>query len=124
MYSRQTYNLSGSSSAFSDTGPNFHGAIMQMRWYPTTPDTGADLAIDLMPSAAAADTGEAYTFYNNNDCLGVPFTHVPTQPQNHSDGADTGAGEAPIVAAGERLRIRVTPGGAAVAGKLIIWTQD
>ena len=122
---RQIFDLSGSSSAFSDTGPSFHGAILQMRWYPTTPDTGADLAIDLMPSAAAADTGQAYTFYNNNDCLGVPFTNVPTQPMHHSDGFDTGAsGDVPIVAAGERLRVRITPGGAAVAGKLYIWSAE
>lgn len=121
MMQRQLFNLSGSSSAFSDTGPAFHGAIAQMRWYPTTPDTGADLAIDLMPNIA--DTGEAITIYNNNDCLGVPFTNVPCQPMHHSDGFDTGAAvEAPIVSAGERLRIRVTPGGAAVAGKLYIWT--
>jgi hypothetical protein len=125
MFSRQIFNIDGSSSAFSDTGPHFSGAIMQMRWYPTTADTGADLAIDLMPSAAAADTGQAYTFYNNNDCLGTAFTHVPTQPQHHSDGFDTGASsDVPIVAAGERLRVRITPGGSAVAGKLYIWTAD
>ncbi len=121
---RQRFDLSGTTSPFSDTGPAFFGCIMQMRWYPTTPDTGADLAIDLMPSTAPGDTGEAYTFFNDNDCMGVPFTRVPVQPQHHSDGLDTGAGDAPIVAAGERLRIRVTPGGAAVAGKLYVWTKD
>jgi hypothetical protein len=125
MFQRQVFDLNGGSSAFSDTGPSFTGAIMQMRWYPTTADTGGDLAIDLMPSAAAADTGQAYTIYNDNDCLGVPFTKVPSQPQHHSDGFDTGSGlDVPIVSAGDRLRIRITPGGAAVVGKLYIWTAD
>lgn len=119
---RQRFDLSGSSSPFSDTGPSFYGAIMQMRWYPATADTGGDLAIDLMLNSA--DTGEAMTIYNDNDCLGAAFTRVPVQNQHHSDGLDTGAGDGPIVAAGERLRIRITPGGAAVAGKLYIWTQD
>ena len=122
---RQLFNISGGSSPFSDTGPSFHGAILQMRWYPTTADTGGDLAIDLMPSADIADTGQAYTFYDDNDCLGVAFTKVPTQPAHQADGLDTGADlNVPIIAAGDRLRIRITPGGAAVAGKLYVWSAE
>lgn len=120
-YSRQTFTLSGS-SPFSDTGPSFFGAIMQMRWYPTTVDTGADIALDLMPDRS--DTGQAITFYSKTDCLGAAFTKVPTQPSHHSDGFDTGASnDVPIVAAGDRIRARVTPG-ATCAGRLIIWTSD
>lgn len=123
MMHRQIFQINAGSSAVSDTGPSFIGAVMQMRWYPTTPDTGADLAIDLMPDVA--DTGRAYTFYNDNDCLGVPFTKVPTQPQHHSDGFDTGASsDVPVVAAGDRLRVRVTPGGAACVGTLYVWVFE
>jgi hypothetical protein len=119
---RHRFDISGSSSAFSDTGPHINGAILQMRWYPTTADTGGDLAIDLMPSTDPNDTGFAWTFFNDNDCLGAAFTKVPTQPMHHSDGFDTGAsGDVPIVAAGERLRVRITPGGSSIAGKLWVW---
>ena len=121
--SRQVFNLSGASSAFSDTGPPFTGEIVQMRYYPSTADTGGDLAIDLMHNLA--DTGEAYTFFNDNDCMGVAFARVPSQPQTHADGFDTGASlDMPVVSAGERLRVRVTPGGSAVAGKLYVYSKD
>jgi len=123
MMTRQRFALSGSSSPFSDTGPPFTGYIMQLAWYPSVVDTGGDLAIDLMPNIA--DTGEAITIYNDNDCLGTRFLRAPTQPQHHPDGFDTGASsDVPVVGAGDRLRIRVTPAASSIAGTLYVWIAE
>ena len=121
---RQLFNINTDTGTQGDTGPSFHGEIAQMRWNPTTADTGADLRIDLLPKAG--DTGDGWTIWNDNDCLGTNFTKVPIQPKHQSDGFDTGAAvdDAPIVAAGDRLRVKVTPGGAACAGRLYIWTRQ
>ncbi len=124
MYKRTVFNLSGAASAFTDTGPSLYGEFVGFRWYPTTADTGGDLALEQLINGP--DTGEMYQFYNNNDCLGVPFSNALRQAVFHADGFDTGAADnmAPIVFAGEPLRVRVTPGGAAVAGRLYVYTRD
>lgn len=124
---RQLFNVSTDTGTWGDTGPAFNGTVMQMHWNPSTADTGADLAISLLPRSG--DTGDGWLIYNDNDCLGADFTRAPRQPMHGADGAadpaDTGAAfGVPIVAAGDRLRIKVTPGGAAVAGRLYIWTQE
>jgi hypothetical protein len=99
------------------------GSIVQMRWAPETGDTGGDLLIALLPKAN--DTGGGWVFYDDNDCLGAGFTKVPLQPGHGPDGTDTGVDQYhPIVAAGDRLRIKVTPGGSAVVGDLYIWTYQ
>lgn len=118
---RTRFDISGS-SPFSDTGPPINGAIMQMRWYPTTSDTGGDIAIDLMPSTAPSDTGFAMTIYSDANCLGSAFTRVPTQATHDATGGVASA-NVPIVAAGERLRVRITPG-VSVAGKLWVWWAE
>jgi hypothetical protein len=125
---RQIFEINTDTGTQGDTGPSFHGAIAQMRWNPTTVDTGADLSVALLPKAG--DTGDGWIFYNDNDCLGANFVRVPSQHVHDIDGnaemADTGTSVSPhpIVAAGDRLRIKVTPGGAAVAGRLYIWIDD
>jgi hypothetical protein len=107
---------------WTDTGVSFSGAILQIAWNPTTPDTGGDLQIALKP-LSGGDTGPNWVVYSNNDCLGADFIQAPRQRSFGSDGAaDTGA--VPVVAAGDRLRVKVTPGGAAVVGKLYIWSAD
>jgi hypothetical protein len=117
---RLKFDISGTTAAFTDTGPGVNGAILQMRWYPTVVDTGGDLRVDLLVDER--DTGKSIVVYNDNDCLGAAFTRVPTQPQNHPDGADTGASsDVPFVAAGERLRVTITPGGTSIAGQLYVW---
>lgn len=122
MIERQIFQVSTDTGTWGDTGPHFFGEIAQVRWNPTTVDTGADLRLDLLPKDG--DTGDGWTVYNDNDCLGANFTKVPTQPQAHSDGADTGASlDVPVVAAGDRLRVKVTPGGAEVAGRLYVYTR-
>jgi hypothetical protein len=131
-YQRMLFNINTDTGSFGDTGPPFHGEIKQVRWNPTTADTGADLKLALLPRAG--DTGDGFEFYNDNDVLGTNFNRVPRQVQHDADGsvalysgaaADTGATlTAPIVAAGDRLRVKVIPGGAAVAGRLYIWAGD
>jgi hypothetical protein len=128
MYQRQFFNVSTDTGSWVDTGPSFHGEIAQMAWSPSTADTGADLMLSLVP-APGGDTGDSWEFFNDNDCLGVDFMKVPTQFQHGSDGnvdpADTGSQVGvPVVAAGDRLRVKVVPGGSAVAGKLFIWVKD
>lgn len=129
---RLIFNVSTDTGTQGDTGVPVVGEIAQMRWAPTTADTGADLAVGFHlrhGDTGIADTGEGWVFYNDNDCLGANFTRVPRQPMHGSDGAvdpaDTGAQYgAPIVACGERIRIKVTPGGAAVAGRLYFWIKN
>ena len=111
-----------------ETGPAFHGAIRQMRWLPTTPDTGADLQLSLLP--LSGDTGDGWTFFSQADCLGVQFTKCPMQPMHGSDGqpdpADTGSAYGvPIFGAGDRIRAKAIAGGnAAITGRLLIWTES
>lgn len=124
---RQLFEVSTDTGTWGDTGPHFSGVIQQIRWNPTTADTGADLAIALLPRQN--DTGDGWLIYNDNDSLGVDFVRGLRQPQHGSDGApdpaDTGAAfGVPIVAAGDRLRVKVTPGGTAVAGRLYVWSRD
>ena len=119
--SRQRLHVDTDTGTFSDTGPYFYGGIMQMRWVPQTPDTGADLDVSLL--SKEGDSG--WTFYSDNDCLGAEFTRVPMQPVHGYSGTDTGSnGRVPIVGAGDRIRATVTPGGAAVIGDLYIWTYS
>jgi hypothetical protein len=118
---RQIFEVDTDTGTWTDTGPSFHGAIQQMAWNPDTVDTGADLSIWLIPKNG--DTGDNILVYSEIDCLGADFLRVPLQPGHSPDGSDTGVDQYfPIVSAGERLRIRVTPGGAAVSGRLYIWS--
>ena len=121
MWQRQRFDVNTDTGHWTDTGPSFSGAILQMAWNPSTADTGGDLQITLLPQPG--DSGQGWSIYNNNDCLGADFLQAPRQRSFGSDGAaDTGA--VPVVAAGDRLRVKVTPGGAAVVGKLYIWSAD
>ena len=122
MMQRQRFDVSTDTGHWTDTGPSFSGAILQMGWSPSTPDTGGDLQITLMP--VPGDTGAGWSIYNNNDCLGSDFLQALRQPQHGSDGAADTGHFAPIAAAGDRLRVKVTPGGAAVVGKLYVWTVN
>jgi hypothetical protein len=127
MITRQHYEVNTDTGTWGDTGPPAHGAVLQMRWYPTTGDTGADLQITLMPKAG--DTGHGWFVYNDNDVMGTQFVKCPSQPQHSSAGAalpaDTGAQfGVPIVLAGDRPRVKVIPGGAAVVGDLYLWIGE
>ena len=127
MMQRQIFEIDTDTGTQGDTGPSFFGEIAQMRWNPTTGDTGGDLLVALLPKQG--DTGDGWEFYNDNDVLGTNFVRAPRQPQHGSDGAadpaDTGAAfGVPIVGAGDRLRVKVIPGGAAVVGRLYIWIKN
>lgn len=124
---RQLFEIDTDTGTQGDTGPPFHGLVYQMRWQPTTADTGADLQIALLPRKD--DTGDGWLFVNETDVLGTDFVRAPRQPQHGSDGAvdpaDTGAAfGVPVVGAGDRLRVKVIPGGAALVGRLYVWTGD
>lgn len=125
--SRMLFNVSADTGTWGDTGPAVWGGLLQMHWNPTTADTGADLTITLLPKED--DTGDGWIIYNDNDCLGANFTKVPYQATHEAGGAvastDTGTWSAvPVVFAGDRPRVKVTPGGAAVAGRLYLWFFD
>jgi hypothetical protein len=120
---RQFFDINTDTGTYTDSGASFHGEVKQVRWEVTTGDTGGDLGIWLQQRPD--DTGNGITILNDNDCLGADFVRMPVNPTHHSDGFDTGtAQEAPVVSAGEHLRIKVTPGGAAVVGRLYVWTGE
>jgi hypothetical protein len=123
MIRRQAFNISTDTGTQGDTGAPMNGTIRALRWSPTTADTGADLYVALIN--AQGDTAGGMQILADSDCLGTAFTKQPTLPQTHVDGFDTGASlDVPFVAAGERLRVKVTPAGAAVAGKLYAYIED
>jgi hypothetical protein len=110
---RQVFEVSTDTGRWSRAGSPVSGGLVQMRWVPSTADTGADLKVTLLPRTD--DTGD-------NDCLGAQFTKVPTQASHQEDGRDTGSDQQALVGfAGDRPRVEVTPGGAAVAGRLYLW---
>ena len=123
MIERKTFNISTDTGTQGDTGRvHVHGSIEQIRWSPTTGDTGGDLTLTLLTQTG--DTAGGFNIFADQDCLGAGFTKQPTIPQTHIDGFDTGASlDVPVVAAGERLRVKVTPGGAAVVGKLHVYVK-
>lgn len=105
----------------------FSGAVHQMHWNPDVGDTGGDLTVSLLPKSG--DTGDGFQIYSEVDCLGSDFTRAPRQAQHGPDGsidpADTGAAfGVPVVAAGDRLQVKVTPGGSSVSGRLYVWTYE
>jgi hypothetical protein len=120
---RQRFDVATDTGSWTDTGPSFTGAIMQMAWNPVTGDTGGDLQVSLVP-VQGGDTGESWHLLDDNDCLGADFIKAPRQRTHGFDGTpDTGIA-VPFVAHGDRLRVKVTPGGAAVVGQLYVWTVD
>ena len=122
---RQLFSIN-SSAAVTDTGPPAFGYVLQTRWEQTgTADTGGDLAI--YAQQREADTGDGVLVVNDNDCLGADFFRQYRMPMHGTDGTqlDTGADFSdPVVLAGERLRVRVTPAGGTVQGRLYVWIMD
>lgn len=122
-FSRQTFEIDTDTGPQVKYGPPFTGEIRQARWVPAIGDTGADLNLSLLPDAE--DTGLGWQFASYADSLGLQFTKAPRQAQHGLTGAaDTGDAGVPIVAAGDRLKVEVVPGGAAVAGRLYVWTAE
>jgi hypothetical protein len=123
MYSRQNFHMSDTGT-MTDTGSPFHGEVKQMRWIHLSGDTGGSIEVGLYPKAG--DTGEGFLFLSQS--LTPQFTRVPRQPTHDISGdvdqTDTGtpAAPAPIVAAGDRLRVKKT--GATGTGRLYIWTGE
>lgn len=123
MMTRQLYEVDTDTGTWGDTGPPVIGELKQVRWNPTTADTGADLKLAVLPRSG--DTGDGFEFFNDNDCLGANFNRVPVQANHHSDGFDTGAAqESRIAFCGDRPRVKVIPGGAAVVGRLYLYFGD
>lgn len=123
MTMRTVFQIDTDTGTAGDTGPPFFGAIHQLYWKPDTADTGADLTVLQMP--VKGDTGEGFRILNETDVLGTSFRRVPRQPEHAPDGIDTGVDSySPFFGAGDRLRVKVTPGGAACKGRLYVWTDD
>lgn len=120
---RQLFTISTDTGTQDLTGNCFFGGVMQIGWNATAADTGADLTVWLLPKASN-DTGDGWIIFNDNDCLGADFLKGLARKDVHANGADTGVSgsHSVVAAAGDHLRVRVTPGGAAVAGELYIWT--
>jgi hypothetical protein len=122
LYSRQRFDVAAGATPWGDTGPPFCGAVVQLRWSPTTPDTGGDVRIVLLPHAD--DTGGGRAVYHAEDTLGVAWTRAPMVLAYDTGGAAIANRAEPPVAAGERLRVKVTPGGAACVGALYAWIRN
>lgn len=121
MYQRQFFNLTTSGAASAgDTGPSFMGELLQMRWVHQSGDTGGSVEITALP--VHGDTGQGWVIYSGG--LTPQFTKALRQPAHASDGFDTGVDEyVPVVAAGDRLRVKMTAP-AAKHGHLYIWSKD
>lgn len=109
---------------FGDTGPSMNGVIRQMRWNPTSGDTGADLHISLLPRQG--DTGDGWLIYSKANALVSNFAHGLGQMAVDQVGK-TDTGLYPIALAGDRLRPKVvnqTGASAATVGRLYIWVEN
>lgn len=112
-----------SALASGDTGQVIWGEVRQIRWNPTSVDTGGDLYIALLPKMG--DSGDGFAILNDNDCLGANFTRWLGYPTSHLEGTDTGRGTGACpVAAGDRLRIKVLPGQAECRGRLYVYVKE
>lgn len=104
MYRSQRLYVDTDTGTQDITGPAFWGEVKEVQWIGENFDTGGDVRIALKPYGdTGADTGDGRVIYNETDVLGANF--------KHQFGLDTGADAyGPIVAAGDHLQIRVTPG--------------
>lgn len=121
--SRQLFEFNDTGTA-GDTGPATFGIIQQMRWNKISGDTGADLQIALLPKMG--DTGDGWLIYSKANVLVSNFARAFGQRAVDAAGA-TDTGLVPIVAAGDRIRVKVinqAGTGTALAGRLYIWTMD
>lgn len=127
---RITFNVStDTGGTVGDTGPSIWGELKQMRWVPTTADTGG-ANVTLTQLMQAGDTSGGWDFFVGTDALAGAFTKSPRVPTHDMTGiadmADTGTPASPteVVFAGEKIRMKVTPGGTAIVGKLYLWIED
>lgn len=120
---RQTFSiLTDTGGDFTDTGPPFIGAVLQMRYVADTGeplDTGADIDIILK------DSGVIVASYDN---IGASsFTETPSQAVSDTGGASVSGLRANVWSAGESLRVSVAQS-AAVAGvkegTIYVWTGN
>ena len=109
-----------------DSGPKMWGEVRQIRWAPgaLNLDTGASLQIALLPKDG--DSGDGFVIYEENDNLIADWVRYPRMPFVYSTGvANTGdSGYETIVAAGDRLRVKITPGYKQCKGNLYVWSKD
>lgn len=90
------------------------GPIHQLRWHAAA-DTGQIASIDLTILPDTVDTGPGWSFYARAAAnVATQFVAVPTQ-EIHDAAAASDTGYAPIVAAGDRIRLTVTPDDTGVA---------
>ena len=120
---RQIFEFNDTGTA-GDTGPATWGAIRQIRWNPTSGDTGADLNISLLPRQG--DTGDGWLIYSKVNALVSNFAFgLGQMAVDHVGKTDTGL--YPIYAAGDRIRPKVVnQAGATTAtvGRLYVWVEN
>lgn len=131
MNTRHLFNFENGTgtAAKSDTGPPMSGSIHQVRWESLgsadtgATDTGADL--QMFVQQRQDDTGDGVLVLNDNDILGVDRIWFPRKNVSLDTGdAANIANLEPVMAAGERLRVRIVPGSAGVKGRLYVWLKD
>jgi hypothetical protein len=119
---RIRFDINTDTGTQGDTGPVFSGEIRQIRWHSTVTDTGAALYAAVIN--AQGDTSGGFLIVNDED-IGAKFLRAPVIPGATADGFDTGVDQYfQPVAAGGRIRIKVTPASSAVAGTLYFWVDD
>lgn len=119
---RLLFNISTDTGTQGDTGALQGGEIAMLHWQPTTADTGGDLALTLLPKSG--DTGDGFLLSSYNDILGANIQKFGTPFIAGDTGRAIHAGGPVVCAAGDRLRVKVTPGGAALAGRLYVWIKS
>lgn len=125
MISRQLFSVDTDTGVWVDSGAPFSGRVLQARWEVTTGDTGGDLAMYLQQRPG--DTGNGVLVVSDNDILGADFVRQYRSPTHNTSGNAIDTGDdfsEPVLSAGEHLRVRVTPGGAAVVGRLYVWVGE
>jgi hypothetical protein len=117
MIVRHAFDVSTDTGTLTLHSPPVYGEILQAAWHRSRGDTGGNFSLVLLQDS---DTGIPIL-----ECGLTPgLVKAPRQPACAPDGFDTGVDAyVPFAAALERLRLTVTPTGAALAGRLFVWSR-
>lgn len=125
MMSRMRFDFATAGTPMSDTGPAMFGRVHMARWYRSSGDTGGTIEATLMLDAG--DTGPGVVVFSAGLTPGgwLKFPRWPSHDPSGDVDGDTGAPVAPqpLMAFGERLRLKLTPGGTGVTGRVWVWTR-
>ena len=113
---------------YQNTSPSFSGEISQIRWQHDA-DTGQVATFEISLHPETGDTGTGFAVYQGaSGNVAASFIKSPRQFTHNVDGsaADTGEPEAPFVAHGDHLQVKVVPAdtGVVIDGKLFVWASQ